>query len=177
MADIDISVAYPPKREKNAKEFLKAFLFYFVQWTWGFLVNFPAALMFLYWVLIKKCRWQRFDYNFIVYIPWKKGGMSMGTFVFLRENHPDPVWTYNSRIHEYGHTWQCLVLGPLFYLVVAIPSAIWYNFFAGYREKNQVSYYKLYCESWANNWGMKVTGMPMKLDKLFTNGVQYTNGR
>ena len=58
-------------------------------------------------------------------------------------------------------TWQCLLLGPLYYLVIALPSAVWCNFFEGYRKKNNVSYYKLYCEGWANAWGQKFSGMKM----------------
>ena len=42
---------------------------------------------------------------------------------------------------------------------IAIPSMIWCNCFAKYREKNNVSYYKLYCESWANIWGEKFSKM------------------
>ena len=92
-------------------------------------------------------------------MPWNQGGLSMGTFIFMRADHPNKEWTYNTRIHEYGHTWQCLLLGPLYYPIVAIPSMIWCNCFAKYREKNNVSYYKLYCESWANRWGEKFSKM------------------
>ena len=67
----------------------------------------------------------------------------------------DEGWTKNTQIHEYGHTIQCLLLGPLYWFVVAIPSAFWCNCLKNYRIKNNVSYYKLYCESWANKWGQK----------------------
>ena len=83
----------------------------------------------------------------------------------MRDQHPNKKWTYNTRIHEYGHTWQCLVLGPLYYLVVAIPSAFWCNVMGGWRKKHNVSYYKLYCEAWANAWGQKFTGMEMVQEK------------
>ncbi len=33
---------------------------------------------------------------------------------------------------------------------------------AGYRKKNNVSYYKLYCEAWANAWGQKFSKMEME---------------
>jgi hypothetical protein len=38
---------------------------------------------------------------------------------------------------------------------------IWCNCFEGYRKKNNVSYYKLYCEAWANKLGQKFTKMEM----------------
>ena len=83
----------------------------------------------------------------------------MGLFIFIKDREDVNPWTYNTRIHEYGHTWQCLLLGPLYYLIVAIPSVIWCNCFAKYREKNNISYYKLYCEAWANVWGEKGSGL------------------
>ena len=85
----------------------------------------------------------------------------MGLFIFMKDREGVNPWSYNTRIHEYGHTWQCLLLGPLYYVVIALPSVIWCNFFAKYREKNNVSYYKLYCEAWANCWGQKATKMKM----------------
>ena len=89
----------------------------------------------------------------------------MGLFIFVRDEKKKEEWLYNVRIHEYGHTWQCLLLGPLYYLIVAIPSVIWCNCFAKYREKNNISYYKLYCEAWANVWGEKGSGLKRSVTK------------
>lgn len=144
------------------KNFAKAFVFYFIQLTWGLPVNIFGGLIFLWCVLVKKRRWQHFGYSYIVYLPWNAGGLSMGLFIFMKEGHKNPVWTYNTRIHEYGHTWQCLLLGPLYWIVIGLPSAIWCNFFENYRKKNNVSYYKLYCEGWANSFGQKFSKMKMK---------------
>lgn len=159
MERIDITQKHPPKREKNWKTSLVDFLFYFVQWTWGLTVNLAGGLAFLICTKIKGYRYQRFGYAYIVYVPWKGGGLSLGLFIFMKDQHSNKKWTYNTRIHEYGHTWQCLLLGPLYWIVIAIPSFIWCNCFAKYREKNNVSYYKLYCESWANSWGEKFSKM------------------
>ena len=133
--------------------------FNIVQWTWGLPVNVVGGIGYLVCTKILGYRHQKFGYANIVYMPWKQGGLSMGLFIFIREEKEKKEWLYNCRIHEYGHTWQCLLLGPLYYLVVAIPSVIWCQCFAKYREKNNVSYYKLYCESWANSWGEKFAKM------------------
>ena len=158
---IDITQKAPAKKEKNFKNDLKAFLFYLVQWTWGLPVNLVGGIAFLICTKILHRRWQRFGYAYIVYLPWNQGGLSMGLFIFIRDHHPKKEWTYNARIHEYGHTWQCLLLGPLYYLVIALPSAVWCNCFEGWRKKHGVSYYKLYCEAWANAFGQKFSGMQM----------------
>lgn len=161
MEYIDTTKTCPDEPKKGFKTSLKVFLFYLVQWTWGLPVNLVGGIAFLINTKIKKRRWQRFGYAYIVYIPWNAGGLSLGLFIFAKENHPKKNWTYNTRIHEYGHTWQCLLLGPLYYIVIALPSVIWCNFFAGYRKKNNVSYYALYCESWANAFGQKFAKMKM----------------
>ncbi len=155
MAKIDITVKDPPKKENTWKNSIKDVLFYFVQWTWGLVVNAVGWLAFTICTKIKGYRWQHFGYAKIVYVPWKGGGLSMGLFIFMKDQHPSREWTYNCRIHEYGHTWQCLLLGPLYYIVIALPSVIWCNCFANYRKKNNVPYSKLYCEAWANAWGQK----------------------
>lgn len=141
-----------PKAAKG----LGRFLFYFVQFTWGLPVNLISGIIYL--ILKNKFRTERFENAFITYIPGNWGGLSLGLFIFIADGR-EKEWTDNTRIHEYGHTIQCLLLGPLYWIVVALPSAVWCNFFAGYRKRNNVSYYKLYCESWANAWGQKWSGL------------------
>lgn len=161
MAQPDTLRKEPVAPPKSWKTSLRRFLFYLVQWTWGLPVNLAGGIAFLICTKIKKRRWQRFGYARIVYLPWNAGGLSLGLFIFMKDQPQNKKWTYNTRIHEYGHTWQCLLLGPLYYLVVALPSAIWCNCFEGYRKKNNVSYYKLYCEKWANVWGQKFSKLQM----------------
>ena len=158
---IDLNQKAPAPKKKCFKNDFKAFLFYLVQWTWGLPVNLVGGIAFLICTKILGRRWQRFGYAYIVYLPWKQGGLSMGLFIFIRDQHPKKEWTYNARIHEYGHTWQCLLLGPLYYIVIALPSVIWCNCFEGWRKKHGVSYYKLYCEAWAKTKKKKFSGMKM----------------
>lgn len=143
---------------------MKTFLFYLVQWTWGLPVNLVGFIIYLICKLLGR-KSEKFGYSWITYLPWNQGGLSMGLFIFMKGDHPSEMWTYNTRIHEYGHTWQCLLLGPLYYIVIAIPSAVWCNFFEGYRKKNNVSYYVFYPEKWANAWGQKFSGEKMIFDK------------
>lgn len=164
MEFIDLDQKEPKAPPKGFKTSVKKFLFYLVQWTWGLPVNIAGGIAFLICTKIKKRSFQRFGYSYIVYLPWKSGGLSMGLFIFINGNR-QKLWTYNTRIHEYGHTWQALILGPLYYIVVAGPSAIWCNFLENYRKKNDISYYKLYCEAWANHFGQKFSKMTMAEEK------------
>ena len=137
-------------------------LFYLIQWTWGLPVNIFGVAAFLICKL-KGYRTEKFANAYITYVPWKFGGIALGLFIFVRENHPKEFWTYNVRIHEYGHTWQVLLLGPLFWLVIGLPSFIWCHCFEGYRRKRRISYYTFYPEKWANYNGQKATGLQMKI--------------
>ena len=96
---IDITKKAPDKKEKTAKnEFLEA-LFYLIQWTWGLPVNLVGGIAFLICTKIKKRRWQRFGYSYIVYLPWKSGGLSLGLFIFMKDVPKNKKWTYNTSIH------------------------------------------------------------------------------
>ena len=63
-------------------------------------------------------------------------------------------------VHEYGHTLQSLILGPLYLIVIGIPSTLW-GFLPNLHKKRkdeQISYFSFFTEGWANRLGEKVTG-------------------
>ena len=63
-------------------------------------------------------------------------------------------------IHEYGHTIQSLILGPLYLIVIGIPSTLWgfLPFLNKKRKSEGISYFSFYTEKWANHLGEKITG-------------------
>ena len=71
------------------------------------------------------------------------GGISLGPFAYVSE-----LSSYEESIshEEDGHTVQSKILGPLYLLVVGLPSIIWAM---SYDYKKQC-YYSFYTESWAN---------------------------
>lgn len=126
-------------------------LFYLLQFTWGLSVNLAGLVVFL--CCPKRFPRKRFCNSIVTCLPGNHGGLSLGCFIFLSVHSAD-----ESRVlcvHEYGHTIQCLFLGPLYWIVVAVPSVIWCYCFAGYRKKHGVSYDVFYCERWATAWGMR----------------------
>ena len=128
------------------------FMFYIWQLTWGLPVNIVGLIVFL--ITYKGHRREKFCNAIITYIPGNWGGLSLGIFIFMCDGK-DEKWEHDTRIHEYGHTIQCLLLGVFYWFVIGIPSAVWCNFppCINYRKKNDVSYYALFCEKWANKWG------------------------
>lgn len=80
---------------------------------------------------------------------WSPGyGLSLDKFIFVNQNASE-----DKIKHEQGHTKQSRMLGPLYLLVIGIPSVIWCHCFKEYRKKNNISYYDFYCEKWADQLG------------------------
>jgi len=72
----------------------------------------------------------------------RKDGVSLGHFIFY------PSGKSQMLKHEYGHYRQSLMLGPMYLIVIGIPSFIWSIY---YRiTKPNCSYYSFYTERWAD---------------------------
>ena len=133
-----------------------------IQWRWGILQNLLGCCIFL--ICIRKPhQWYR---TAVVTLWDRPDSLGCGMFVFLA--NPKPTGRVNNTklskfqqeilLHEYGHTIQSLILGPLFLPVIGIPSFIWASLpvFEKLRERKGLSYYWLYCEKWATSLGNKI---------------------
>lgn len=139
--------------------------FWLLQWTWGLPQNLLGAALAL--LLARR---SRFRFRNALVTRWSAGGsMSLGMFLFLGcaaspSASPEERQSAEQRIlvHEYGHSIQSLILGPLYLPVVALPSIVWANFppLRRYRRTKKISYYRMYQEAWANRLGARVTGRP-----------------
>ena len=74
------------------------------------------------------------------------GSVTLGQHIFL-----SPRATDTTIKHEYGHTRQSLILGPLYLIVIGLPSIIW----AAIHKKvaPNKSYNSFFTESWADKLG------------------------
>ena len=97
------------------------------------------------------------DYKGINYV-WFKGwrsGVSLGNYVLIGDWYSDRIDTVS---HEYGHTRQSLFLGPLYLLLIGLPSGLG-NLWDRTFHKNWDWYdsYKWYYsqpwEAWADRLG------------------------
>lgn len=138
--------------------------------TWGFFQSLAGLVCFMTHI---RCRHEIF--NACVVTRWHStSGISLGIFIFI----PDEKWIveeniYYSRrqvctpaefadmvkVHEYGHTVQSAVMGPLF-AVPGIWSVIWANskHFQEKRRKEKIDYSRAWPERWANRLGERITG-------------------
>ena len=148
---------------KNAAKTLikHAWLYWLLNFTWGFLMTFAGLLVSLVLICIgrKPMRWQR-TWFFNVGDSW--GGCSIGV-MFLR----DSISVESINEHEHGHMYQNAILGPLFIFVVAIPSAIRYWHFSICEKKGVKTkdYDAIWFEGNASEIGRMSSKQSLKEDK------------
>lgn len=146
---------------------MKTIIYVLVQCTWGILQTLAGFVIFL---LNIKCR-HHFFHGCIV-TTWKlKAGLSLGEFIFVSDDpfcyYPAAKGTHTYEefyslyeVHEYGHTIQSLIFGPLYLLVVGLVSLLWawLPCYQKKREKEHISYFAVFPENQANYLGEKTTG-------------------
>ena len=138
-------------------------LYWLLQWTWGIVQNVMGGLLTL--TLFRR---PHFRYRGAIVTRWPfRGSMGLGMFIFLSRAYTDAPEAYRRHearilVHEYGHTVQSAILGPLFLPAIALPSIVWANVpaFERLRQRRHISYYRMYQERWANRLGHRVTGDP-----------------
>lgn len=140
---------------------MKTFFYLIVQCTWGILQTLVGFVIFLLHLGEK-----HFWYHGAVVTGWNhQFSASIGLFLFIsygqksdkKQKKDVSLEKLSERllIHEYGHTIQSLLLGPLYLPVIAIPSALWCFLpcCGRKREAEQISYYSFYPEKWADRLG------------------------
>lgn len=114
-----------------------------------YLWQLPQNLLGLLLVSILKPE-DSYDFNRarLYYATRMRGGISLGRYIIVRSAMRD--FTGRTEWHEYGHSRQSMILGPLYLFVIGIPSLIWAAIFRpGYGR----SYYDFYTERWADKLG------------------------
>lgn len=117
-----------------------------LHFIWGLPQNIIGGIMYLIF------RWKnphkKYKNAYVCVMPNRWGCVSLGMFIFVTDINAEQTIK-----HEYGHTRQSMLLGPLYLLVIGLPSIIWAGCFSEYRQKHYVSYYDFYTESWADKLG------------------------
>ena len=137
-------------------------LYTFWQWTWGIIQTFTGFVVFL---LFRKC--PHYFFHGALVTEWNRwSSVSLGWFIFVadekRHGWEDQFRREEVRkvvVHEYGHTIQSLILGPLYFVVVGLPSGVWCNSKRCEHKRcnEHISYYSFPTERSANHLGEKVS--------------------
>ena len=123
-----------------------------ILFIWQLPQHIVAIIYFGYLVMMCKDLGIDSRYKQAIVIPCvMRGAVTLGNYVFAGLNSE-----YKKTIkHELGHTIQSKILGPLYLIVIGIPSITYCGLrrlFPSLRKKN---YYDFYTEKWANNLSEK----------------------
>lgn len=136
-------------------------VYWVLQWTWGIIQNLAGlVLMVALRVHHPERRVSRFHGALVV--PWNRvgGSMALGMFIFF--GHRGRKDASEVLVHEFGHTIQSCILGPLYLAVIGLPSLLWAWLPAcrNRRAEGLANYFDFYPEKWANYAGARVTHKP-----------------
>lgn len=146
-------------------------LYILIQLTWGFFQTSLGFALFLFYF-----RAPHDFYHGSIRTKWSSfNGISLGLFIFTPNDREDKLLmhTQNNKnhlkercdrlsVHEYGHTYQSILLGPLYLLVIGIVSWSWARMerYKNLRKKYGVPYSFCWTEEWANSLGERILKEP-----------------
>lgn len=112
-------------------------------WTWCLPQTLIGALVWIFVIMTRRCRGSRYQGAVVLSSQYLTWGVCLGPFIIVY----DERWID----HEWGHTRQSLILGPLYLLVVGLPSMIHAAWWAA--QKGRLDYFAFWTEAWANRLG------------------------
>lgn len=139
---------------------MKKVLYWIGQLTWGIVMSLIGLITALICILFLKGKVHKNGYTIIIEVGGNWGGINLGCISLCGGYTtvcPDENWFQHTRRHEFGHSLQNLIFGPLFPFIVAIPSAIRYHY-QNYRNKKGLpnkEYDAIWFEGQATRWGTK----------------------
>ena len=139
------------------KKILLGIAYWLVQLTWGIIMNIAGIFATIFCLIFLKGKIHINAYGFITEVKNNWGGVSLGAFALCgrygQVNSPcyDPDWYYHTRCHEFGHSIQNMIFGPLFIFIVAIPSAI--RYWLAMKDMLKSDYESVWFEKTATSWG------------------------
>lgn len=153
-----IQIEYKPDSKKMTVCYRLA------QWTWGLPQTLCGAAVYLRY---RKNPHETYHGASVTVWP-HKSSVSLGMYIFVsdhliskqRRNNSAKRFTEDSfarriLMHEYGHTIQSLMTGPLYLILIGLPSFIWNQTpaFERLRDRKRISYYSVYPEKQADKLG------------------------
>ena len=117
-------------------------------WVW----QLPQNLLGIIWKRIKKesviTSISNDDIRSVdaeAYLMKAGGAVTLGKYVFISQTYRDQGMTIK---HECGHVKQSKMLGPIYLIVIGVPSILhaWLNDYIGCCNKHEEGYYHFYTE-------------------------------
>ena len=127
-------------------------LYWILSLTWGALLSIPGLIGLLI-LRIAGCPVYKNGFGYIVAVGNNWGGLNLGVISFIET--PSDNYFQPTRRHEFGHSLQNIIFGPLQLFVVAIPSVIryWYFTIRDNRGLPNKEYDSIWFECTASKYG------------------------
>ena len=134
---------------------LTTIIYIIAQCTWGL----PQTLLGFIIFMSKIKNKHYFYHGAVITEHSSPSSISLGLFVFVSSDTATKIADRGLLVHEYGHTIQSLIFGPLYLIVMGIPSFLW-AWLPYYQKKRAkgAPYAHFFTERFANYLGEKVTG-------------------
>ena len=122
---------------------MKSIINFILDWIWQLPQNLIGVI---YGGLIEKSKPIKTPYeDCVIRYKYTKNSVTLGKFVYICVFDKNKEFTIK---HERGHVIQSIILGPLYLLVIGLPSIIWAWLYKKIAPNK--SYYWFYTEAWAN---------------------------
>lgn len=113
-----------------------------ILWIW----QLPQNLLGLLFILVLRPEHsEEFGNSLAFFATRMRNAISLGRYIIVEAGRGTP----NVLCHEYGHSRQSLYLGPLYLMVIGLPSLI----HAALYRSEKGNYYEFYTERWADRLG------------------------
>lgn len=127
----------------------------FLRVFWEIPQNLLGFILFVWLQLTGKIISVKYRYQRVV-IKSTSYGVSLGFFVFYSYNPGFPSHEEQNRRHELGHSFQSMLLGPFYLLIVGLPSVcrnLYGRYYYHRHKRSWNDYYKGFPEKWADKLG------------------------
>ena len=119
-----------------------------LSWLWQLPQHLLAVVLLALPMLDSRIeRTGRHNHTTVVRLLGVGWGVSLGNYILLDTRYPSKTVA-----HEYGHSRQSLMLGPLYLIAVGLPS-ITMNILTRLKVLKSENYYKRWPENWADRLG------------------------
>ena len=146
------------KSQRRRKKQVKFKTYNILKWVlfpillpWCIMQNLVGVGVWIYSKILGYCKRVKTDEGFIYFEVDNNNpcyGVSLGYFVFLQQKYNSDKITHH---HEYGHELQSMLLGPLYLILIGLPSGL-SNVF-NWAKGSDIIYYNYPWEKWADYWG------------------------
>ena len=140
------------------KNKILAILYWVWSLAWNGLVTILGIFVMLFALIFKKGKVHKNGYGLITVFGGNWGGLNLGAFQFCGDYEGDPYYQ-EVRGHEFGHSLQGLIWGPLYLFIIFIPSVARYWYYTIKTSKGEKFPEGWYDSAWfegqATRWGTK----------------------